>query len=207
MVPKIKLIYFDVKSNESEYVDPEYFSGQNVSYSAAGNLMANIARRSPILNQPMRINVEVNDQSAASKLSYEAKKAGIEVVGITQKAGRIVLELGAVASAILTMLVVWNTLVVGVNANGVNEAKTLKPVFASLRKAWPKIKWLAALGAAGTGIYKVAKYVNGRVNHYKSKSNHSDPGIKRGYHNPFAKPQSDDPYKANYVKPVGQFPF
>lgn len=137
-----------------------------VGNAQAGNYIVNVARKSPLLNKEITVQVVAPNSSAASKIAYEAKRAGAEIVGVTQKAGQIAMEITALGTSILMMLWLLQNVVTQVTVKG-NAEKTafraavddiLKKVPGSGR-AW---KWAAGLTAAGIA----GKYIYDRVQHY-----------------------------------------
>ena len=172
MIPEIKRVVFHI---QADIVDADEVTGDDsvlsaippVGLAAGGNYISNISRNSPILNKKIQVQVIARDASAADKIAYELKRAGAEVIGIAQKAGKVVMDVSAVATAGLVTLLLANHLIEGVTPANEAAKKPLVDFIQKVKAKNPgllkKAKWATIL--IGGGL--VGKYIYDRVKSYR----------------------------------------
>lgn len=155
----------------------------NVTLNAGGNYLSSISRNSPILNQKIRISVVAKDASAAQKLAYEFKRAGVGIIGIAQTGGKVILDVTAVATSVLITCLLFNKLVEEVKPQGGKAAGTVMEALKKLVSKFPKFKYIKWVGVGLAGVLGTL-YVRSRMDYYKNNSNPTQQINKYKYNNP-----------------------
>lgn len=200
MVPNIRRVAFHIQADiiDADVIDGDTTGeivGNNsnvnmmptIGLASGGNYISNISRNSPLLNKKIQVQVIARDASAADKIAYELKRAGAEVIGIAQKAGKVVMDVSAVATAGLVTLLLANHLIEGVKPANEAAKKSLVDFIQKVKAKNPgllkKAKWATIL--IGGGL--VGKYIYDRVKSYREPpritQNNSSFAMGSGYNN------------------------
>lgn len=182
-LPEIKVINITADDDlDFEDIQEQNFS---VSPAMAGNFVTKIARQSPLLNQKVQVQLITKNASTADKVSYELKRFGVELLGVTQSGAKVVMEVSGLLASILMVAWLYKNVITDVTGSGATKklvTEGSKQFFKKIPGGAKGVLWAVGIAAVGA----LGAYVKNRLDHYKQQNQPAAPALGRATYSPKA---------------------